>query len=266
MAEDCTERVRLEAVEAVSTAARGQVCDECNLRCCCNDKIIQQLAVIAYERDEFGCWVEPSARVRRAAEEALRACCNGGPPELLPPPIEGVEGVEPREGAEGVERLPPTASYGSPFAPPPHVGDSFVTASLRSDAGVGFSAYPDSPPPAYPGSPMPAATSGVAQDFDGYDPAPQAEIATGDIEGAVVNVDHARSRATVRFTTLGVVPVGTYLHVYQEGPDGVRAVGSLLIAASSAGEATVIARPGSNLNAIAAGDVVVGTAGTSRRQ
>jgi hypothetical protein len=79
-AEDCTEDVRLVLMEEVRDAARGKSCSNCGEVCCCNDKLIQKLAEVAYERDEFGCYLEPSMRVRQAAAQALAACCPGSVP------------------------------------------------------------------------------------------------------------------------------------------------------------------------------------------
>lgn len=85
-AEDCTEDVRLETLTAVGEAATGKCCSNCGQVCCCNDDMLKKLAQIAYERDEYGCYSEPSKRVRDAATEALLACCPGQVPlEILAP-------------------------------------------------------------------------------------------------------------------------------------------------------------------------------------
>lgn len=90
-AEDCTEEVRLATMQQVQAAATGKCCNNCGQVCCCNDKMLKKLAQIAYERDEFGCYSEPSKRVRGAAATALAACCPGAVPlEILqekPQPI-----------------------------------------------------------------------------------------------------------------------------------------------------------------------------------
>ncbi len=83
-AEDCTEDVRLTTMKEIKAAANGKCCANCGQVCCCNDKVLAKLAKVAYERDEFGCYSEPSSRVRAAAAEALAACCPGSPPlEIL---------------------------------------------------------------------------------------------------------------------------------------------------------------------------------------
>ncbi len=122
-AEDCTEDVRLVTMKQIHSAARGKCCSNCGQVCCCNDKVLKKLAAIAYERDEFGCYTEPSARVREAAAEALAACCPGSPPleiltnepEITPPdPLPVPEGGDEEERAvpEGV-----TTSFHQAAAP-----------------------------------------------------------------------------------------------------------------------------------------------------
>ena len=45
-------------------------------RGCCTDEAIKGLARAAFDRDEAGCYVEPSERIRLAAERALRLCVD----------------------------------------------------------------------------------------------------------------------------------------------------------------------------------------------
>lgn len=106
---DCTEAVRYETVKALATipSAKCPACDND----CCSEKITEQLAKMAYERDPDApdCWLEPSARVRQAAMETLRVCCRGqqlpldadAPAERVAPqtPVEGGGGETPVEGA-----------------------------------------------------------------------------------------------------------------------------------------------------------------------
>ena len=77
---DCTEDVRMAAVEAIAEAAEGKCCANCGQSCCCKEPIVKKLASMAYERDDHGCWIEPSARVRQAAARALMICC----PDTVP--------------------------------------------------------------------------------------------------------------------------------------------------------------------------------------
>lgn len=41
---------------------------------CCTSEILNKLSTMAFEKDDRGCWKEPSARVRAMARQALRAC------------------------------------------------------------------------------------------------------------------------------------------------------------------------------------------------
>jgi hypothetical protein len=93
------------------------------------------MAKIAYERDDTGCYVEPSERVREAAAEALVICCpNDSPPvimedeqrsdrESLDPDVEGDDReTEPGplpEGSDGFEELPSVDSVTNSIPPAP---------------------------------------------------------------------------------------------------------------------------------------------------
>jgi hypothetical protein len=91
--DDCTEEVRLEAVQAFQQAA-GNRCNICNDTCCGED-VVEKLAKIAYERDDQGCWLEPSERVRQAAIDAIRACCPNRGPSLSTQPVIEPEPIQP---------------------------------------------------------------------------------------------------------------------------------------------------------------------------
>jgi hypothetical protein len=89
--DDCTEDVRLTAAEQIAKAAENK-CEVCQKTCCCDEEMTKKLAEIAYERDENGCFIEPSEDVREAAAEAMRACCrasnnqrSGGQPLQMVP-------------------------------------------------------------------------------------------------------------------------------------------------------------------------------------
>jgi hypothetical protein len=115
--DDCTEEVRLVTMQELKAASERQCCSNCGSTCCCNETIIKRLAEMAYHRDETGCFIEPSERVREAAAEALVACCPDTSPviedypteEIAPPPVdqrqrEGGDDEGPvREGGEGDE-------------------------------------------------------------------------------------------------------------------------------------------------------------------
>jgi hypothetical protein len=75
--DDCTEEVRKETVKAIMEAANDEACVNCKNKSCCSEEISNKLYEMAYERDDAGCFLEPSERVRNLAAEALRACCPG---------------------------------------------------------------------------------------------------------------------------------------------------------------------------------------------
>ena len=82
-------------------------------RGCCSEEALNALSAVAYGRDEFGCWLEPSARVRQAAEEALQMCpCIPAPPtypDALPEPVPPVPPLlEETPPQRPLEEAPPT--------------------------------------------------------------------------------------------------------------------------------------------------------------
>ncbi|NQT36034.1 MAG: hypothetical protein HQ581_01015, partial [Planctomycetes bacterium] len=70
--DDCDEAVRFEAAMAFCQTA-GSRCKPCGGTCCAAD-VVDKLSEMAYARDATGCCVEPSQRVRQAAQRALSAC------------------------------------------------------------------------------------------------------------------------------------------------------------------------------------------------
>ena len=77
---------------------------------CCSPDMRAKLMQLAYGRDEKGCFLEPSARVREVAELALKACnaCNGCNCDPM------------NSGSSGIRELPPveereTAEYTGVF-------------------------------------------------------------------------------------------------------------------------------------------------------
>ncbi len=82
--EDCTEEVRYVAALSIKEAA-GNQCVRCN-GTCCTKELQEKMAERAYERDENGCYLEASERVRAALIEAMSACCPyRGPEEVIVP-------------------------------------------------------------------------------------------------------------------------------------------------------------------------------------
>lgn len=79
---DCDCEVRLAAMEAICAAI--QSCGPCGLNpcgsSCCTEAIRKKLDEMANKTDDKGCFVEPSAQLRRMAAAVLAAC----PPEDKP--------------------------------------------------------------------------------------------------------------------------------------------------------------------------------------
>ena len=135
---DCTEEVRKATVKAISHVACGEACQKCGQRSCCNEDIVMKMAELAYERDEFGCYLEPSSEVRQAAIDALQVCCPS------PIPLEVIEeGVSPQPKREPVQEVDPklqrepigseTQASDDPPPPPP-------PSATRTDHARGESA------------------------------------------------------------------------------------------------------------------------------
>lgn len=71
----------------------------CGNGSCCTSEILNKLSTMAHERDDRGCWKEPSARVRALAAQALRACRhNVRPYTEAPVPMPEEVPVTPESG------------------------------------------------------------------------------------------------------------------------------------------------------------------------
>ena len=129
LANDKYERVRFEAAKALREMlghgkskrdlrdylkGRARTYDIC--RGCCNQDVLNALAKAAYEKDEFGCWVEPSERVREMAKEAIEECkiCCRQAQHYIPtqPPTETPE--EPPVEEPMREEAPPMEQEAAP--------------------------------------------------------------------------------------------------------------------------------------------------------
>lgn len=95
--DECTEEVRYEAAKAMKKAAENN-CAVCGKSCCCTAAMMQLLNDIATGKDDDGCFLEPSARVREAACEALLACRQrvrvAPAPAVAPPVVPPVPGPQ----------------------------------------------------------------------------------------------------------------------------------------------------------------------------
>lgn len=223
-AQDCTEEVRLTTVESIAEAAEGSCCSNCGKFCCCNEDILKQLAKMAYERDDKGCYLEPSARVREAAARALRICCpNEEPvaeeipltdpeptpervPESVPTPEEAPEGAE-GEGQEG-EAEASDAQVTVPATP------TDVAADETSDRTVSL-------------SPIEETTS------DATDISPS-------IDGVIMHLDAQRRLAHVHLENrTAAIPVGSVMYAVRPTPQGLRVLGRLLVYQAHEGSVNV---------------------------
>jgi hypothetical protein len=137
--DDCTEEVRLATVQAITEAAMGEVCVNCKRRSCCSEELTNKLYEIAYERDETGCFLEPSERVRNAAAEALRACCAQTEEfaPLTPVPSGGERpGAAPPEGGERPQPPQPTPAQPPAALLPGYGPEPAGFAPVRAPAEV----------------------------------------------------------------------------------------------------------------------------------
>ncbi len=137
---DCTEEVRVTAAESIQVAS-GNACASCNSDSCCAKEILEELAKIAYERDDHGCWLEPSETVRAAARQALLGCCpNNIPLEVIDSP-----GPKPDPQRKGDPGAQPDAGTQTLFDPPPVRQPEFEPLVLlpRTQSGSGLQAFVD---------------------------------------------------------------------------------------------------------------------------
>jgi len=132
--DDCTEEVRFEAAKALRRTATEN-CRCCRYTSCCSQKVFDKLNKVAFDARDDGCPVEPSARVRRMARQALEMC--GGPistPEE-PAPEEGPTGVVPpgplpppeEPPAEAPPEQAPVAEAPTAAAPPASAAPAAMT-------------------------------------------------------------------------------------------------------------------------------------------
>lgn len=129
---DCTEVVRFEAVSAIRDTTFCP-CVYCNEPGCCSPAVQKALRRAAYEMNDNGCYVEPSARVRRVARIALVQC------SCVPLPIgdesEAGEAELPSEGPSG----PPPADV----TDDPSSGDGVQLASYQGEKSAVADLAPD---------------------------------------------------------------------------------------------------------------------------
>lgn len=239
---DCTEDVRYETIKAISDAAQNGCCSKCGSSCCCNKDILTALAKVAYERDDHGCYIEPSERVRQAAAEALRHCCpNDSPPVII---AEEQTTREPeRESAEEIQQGETRETSPLEPGPPPPPAAPGAAGSESLPTGAGASYYTP---------PMP--TEAAAAPESAVD---QASSAAPFGFGVIVDVSPEHGLAHVHFDQSDVqAVVGSEVGVYQQVGNERLLVARLQVVNTFAGSANVTGTPEA-LGKIARGDVVL---------
>lgn len=235
--QDCTEDVRYETIQAIAEASEDGRCAKCGEGCCCNKEILTQLAQMAYERDEHGCYLEPSSRVREAAAEALVICCptDTSPvivAEELPPvapPRETLD-AQPEEDDRETVPLPPAPT------PPIPPGEEPPSADSITDASPGQSMQLVVPVE------LGSASLSNGEDY-GF--------------GVVVHVSLPHELAHVHFSDSTLQPpAGSILGIYEQVGDQRRLLARLRVVESFPGSANVTGSP-EDLSRIARGDVVL---------
>jgi hypothetical protein len=262
---DCTEEVRLATVEAIAEAAAAQCCAQCGQTCCCKEPIVQQLAKMAYERDEHGCYVEPSQRVRQAAARALAICCPNTAPVAVetveaPAPVEeGPDGelippVDDEEGTEGEGSSSEEADAATAANLPPVVNSRLLMALPSEPATRPMPAnapQPDGVRSSMPPLPKLTATQAAAPVV-----APIVEVAV--VRGVIVATQPERQLAHVHFVDRGrQIPVGTRLLVTRSGEGGRSMVGQVEVEQSFDGGASNVRAIGTTMiHQLQSGDLV----------
>jgi hypothetical protein len=255
---DCTEDVRLETVNAIADGAKGERCSNCKQKSCCNMKISQQLAELAYEVDDHGCPLEPSERVREAAVEALSLCC---PNYGLPPEIEIEPGPGPIEGSEGpgVIETPDVPTPADPDNPPRKPSPDDMPPDMPGDvpddlqANASLRLVSRAVPQTLDKATVQAALHQAAR--------PTNEVARGvrstDAPRAEIVVDEKRQQVQIRLPENSKVEPGLRLHVYRPQADGYRRIGEMEVLGVVGDTATARPVDRLNLREIIAGGIVV---------
>ena len=210
---DPNERVRYETVQAIQDTVRrrgGGNCSECGTTCCCNEKILKALADIAYKRGPDGCYLEPSERVRRAAEETLELCCPGEEPVEI---IEPGEETEP----ERPETLPDRGdAENSAQTRPARQNATAIAGLARQRRRVTVADFIDTGVGSVPTAGTPVSSSRVANAVARSTPAVPANASDYPQSGHVVSVDVRRSVVRVHLDGNGRLPQGTEVKVIHE--------------------------------------------------
>lgn len=222
--EDKVETVRLAAAKAIGEQLSHGTDPKPNRRerrmrdnClgCCKPEILNALVEQACGRDDYGCFLEPSQRVREAILEALENCpCNWCPPDYAsfqPTP------VEPPPGPAGESLIPPapaetegeTQPPADATVPPPEGGEPEKLKKEQPPAAgdVEASAFPMLTPP-------PAANDEPVQEAELEVIPPRA-----DASGSDAAADVAASAETPAFDELTLVRASEWAPSRDADPD-----------------------------------------------
>jgi hypothetical protein len=257
---DCTEDVRLETVKAIADAAGDGCCSKCGSVCCCNKDILMKLAEMAYERDDHGCYVEPSERVRQEAAKAIEICCPNNlapviidelPPEPIPEPETIPEPVRPELPSDDEEDLREIS------------GNSFQESEELPDNSKQFRnalnlLYPE------PNLPHSRDKTYLAHQVEGNSARNQVQVVSSrqskhsnrSLLSTVVHVNPKQGLVHVHFATKSTqVPVGSRISIYRNLKGKRTYMGELEVVESFAGSANI---SGSTecLAAFSRGDVI----------
>lgn len=224
---DCTPEVRLATVNAIAEAAQDGACGSCSEKSCCTEELTKKLADLAYERNDEGCWLEPSEEVREAAKQALRICCPGRGP-IVEEYIDPVDPVDPTD--PGID----------PDAPPLPPQTAFKSAAARSSDGTN------------------RLTAFVGDDAL-IAPAPAPSIAPKSLsQGAVVLLDTKHNRAHVKLPGMtDLLPLGMKFRVFEKQAGKLNFIGNLEVVRAYEGAADVVPLGSLQVTQIGRGSVVV---------
>ncbi|MFO0915414.1 MAG: hypothetical protein U0795_20800 [Pirellulales bacterium] len=226
---DCTETVRLATVQAVELAASGKCCSQCGTSCCCKEAMVKRLAAMAYERDETGCYLEPSERVREAARRALCACCPGAEPVTV---VEELPDSTPNNE-------PPTPEGGQPTPPQPEEAQE-TAQRLRAAAAIAV-----------------IQLQSPAADESNIAPVIDAEQPVSSAEGVAVAVSSEHGRAQVHLADPQQrVPLGTVVTIYPAAGTNYPSLGTAEVVETFPGSIHIAVLPGTRPAALTRGVII----------
>ena len=265
--EDCTEEVRYEAALSIATAA-GNRCEKCQ-KTCCTEELAEKMRERAYERDDQGCWIEPSERVREALKAALALCCPySGPigPDAVPvDPVIPVDPILPPDTDPNRPAVPvPNPPVPTPALPAdgsetsaPGTFDAAATAGTPAQLTSSRRGWQSTRLPAAEGTVQTKGTA-VSATISDFQPAmPQYTTVKRQVSGVVVDAKTASGKIRLAFHDNVKPRVGTVLTAYHTYLLGTEEVATLTIVDYEGSQAIAVVR-GFNDSRVARGDEVHG--------